>query len=464
MNLVLQRVDDKDLIRRIDEADRSVALYAPGVSVAVAWALYRAAWRLQGAIKVVLDVSQKSVDMGYLEPAAVEIIWKLQKDKGCTVFFHLPGLRMGSLFADEERALVYAPVAKLMEDECCEQVASCPSGLEVGEGRCSIDARELELVVVDEPMVARICDIRLKPAKPLSLIKAEYEQRIVDSKKKIEEAEQRVVVAEKRAEEAETRVKEAEKKAVEGYKNRFKIRKIEFSVRSQPTAIGRKRVTIPSKFLVGVGSEAEEKLFANYRLFPDDGEIKKCIDQAHPDEGIDKFAEKEKCIRDKYMLAVPRFGSYVQTCDMEAFQKDVDELKALCKKVGEHIREAFSKKIGAAIDALYVLLEHQWKTSKDTWYDEYLKKKPDAPYDMHEIFVEEMKLGANGTDALVDNFAPDVHCSDTPIDEALAGSEDFRAALQKALVKWNSDESKKKIVLEDLIDVKNLPPREEEES
>ena len=89
MNLILQRVDDSELIRRIDAANSSVALYTPGISVAVAWTLHRAAWRLGGAIKVVLDVSQKSVDMGYLEPAAVEIIWKLQQDLGVQIFFRL---------------------------------------------------------------------------------------------------------------------------------------------------------------------------------------------------------------------------------------------------------------------------------------------------------------------------------------------------------------------------------------
>ena len=153
MNLILQRVDDSELIRWIDAADSSVALYAPGVSVAVVRALHRAACRVKGAIKVVLDVSQKSVDMGYLEPAAVEIIWKLQRDLGTQIFFHLSGLRMGSLFVDEGRALVYAPVAKLMEDECYEQVIRCPSGLEVVEGKCAIDVRELSLVVVDELLV-----------------------------------------------------------------------------------------------------------------------------------------------------------------------------------------------------------------------------------------------------------------------------------------------------------------------
>ncbi len=455
MNLILQRVDDNELIRWIDSANSSVALYAPGVSVAVAWALHRAAWRLGGAIKVVLDVSQKSVDMGYLEPAAVEIIWKLQRDLRAQIFFHLPGLRLGSLFVDEGRALVYAPVAKLMEDECYGQVTRCPSGLEVVEGKCAIDVRELALVIVDESMVARICDIKLKPAKSLSAIRAEYEQRIVETEKKVEEAE-------KRARDAEKRAEEAEKKAVEDYKNRFKIRKVEFSVRSQPAAIGRKRVTIPSMFLVGVGNEAEEKLLANYRLFPDEKEIAKYITEKYPDEGIDKFAEMEKSIRDKYLLYVPHFGSYVRTCDMKAYEKEIAALEDLGKKVGEHIREALGKKIDDAIEGLYKALEQQWKKSNDPWFEEYLRKHPQASRDRHEIFMTEMKFGAKGTNALVENFVPTIDHSSTPIDEALAENKEFIAALRKALVKWNRGDGEGSVSVEDLIDITKESPKVEE--
>ena len=444
MNLILQRVDDSDLIRRIDAANSSVALYAPGVSVAVAWALHRAAWRLGGAIKVVLDVSQKSVDMGYLEPAAVEIIWKLQRDLSAQIFFHLPGLRLGSLFVDEGRALVYAPVAKLMEDECYEQVTQCPSGLEVAEGKCAIDVRELALVIVDESMVARICDIKLKPAKSLSAIKAEYEQRIVESEKKVEEAE-------KRAKDAEKRAEEAEKKAVEDYKNRFKIRKVEFSVHSQPTAIGRKRATIPSMFLVGIGNEAEKKLIANYRLFPDEKEIAEYIKEKYPEEGIDKFAEMEKAIRDKYLLYVPHFGSYVRTCDMEAYEKEISDLEDLGKKVGGHIREALGKKIDAAIEGLYKVLEQQWKKSNDPWFEEYLRKHPQASRDRKEVFMAKMKFGVKGTNALVENFVPTIDRSSTPIDEALAENAEFIAALRKMLRNRNRIAGVEIIHIEDLI-------------
>ena len=191
------------------------------------------------------------------------------------------------------------------------------------------------------------------------------------AKKKEEEAE-------KRAEDAEKRVKEAGEKAVEEYKKRFKIRKVEFTVHSQPTAVGRKRATIPSMFLVGVGNEAEEKLLANYRLFPDETEIAKYIAEKYPDEGIDKFAEMEKSIRDKYLLCVPHFGSYVRTCDMEAYEKEISALKTLGKKVGAHIREALRKKIDTALEGLYKILEQQWKKTGDPWYKEYLTKNQQA--------------------------------------------------------------------------------------
>ena len=447
MNLILQRVDDSELIRRIDSANSSVALYAPGVSVAVAWALHRAAWRLGGAIKVVLDVSQKSVDMGYLEPAAVEMIWKLQRDLSAQIFFHLPGLRLGSLFVDEGWALVYAPVAKLMEDECYEQVTRCPSGLEVAEGTCAIDVRELALVVVDESMVARICDIKLKPAKSLSEIKAEYEQRIVDSEKKVDEAE-------KRAKDAEKRAEEAEKKAVEDYKNRFKIRKVEFSVRSQPTAIGRKRATIPSMFLVGIGNEAEKKLIANYRLFPEPGEIEAYIAAKHPDEGISQFAEMEKAIRDKYLLCVPGFGSYVQTKDMKEYEEEINKLKEFAKTVGKNIREALSATIDNAINRLYNLLEQQWSKSHDPWFEEFHKKNPNDNRDRRMVFVTKMKSGAKGTDELVESFVPEIKSFSTPIDEMLAEDEAFLTALRKMLHKRNGTDGVEKIHIEDLIAVK----------
>ena len=233
-------------------------------------------------------------------------------------------------------------------------------------------------------------------------------------------------------------------------------------VHSQPTAVGRKRATIPSMFLVGVGNEAEEKLLANYRLFPDETEIAKYIAEKYPDEGIDKFAEMEKSIRDKYLLCVPHFGSYVRTCDKEAYEKEISDLKTLGQKVGAHIREALRKMIETAIGDLYKILEQQWKKTGDPWYDEYLKKNPQASQDRREIFMKEMKDGAKGTDALVDNFVPKIDSFSTPIDEALAGNDEFIAALQKALLKWNRGAGKESVSVKDLIDITKTPPKAEE--
>ena len=451
MNLILQHVDDTELIRRISSAGQSVALYAPGVSIAVARALCAATARLNGAVKVVLDVSQKSVDMGYLAPEAVELIWRTQRDSGTGQFCHLSGLRLGSLFVDDKPALVYASVAKLVEDECVEQVMRCPSGLEVCEGNCTMDVRVLPVVAVDEPMVARLC--KLRPAKSLSSIKTECEEKVAAAQQRVDAAEQRAQAAEKFAAEAETQ-------AVEKYKAQFKIRKVEFSVRSQPTAIGRKRVSIPSMFLVGVGSEAEKKLLANYQIFPDKDEIDKYIAAHYPQEGIAQFAELEESIRGHYLLNVPHFGSYVQTKDIDDFKDKVETLKQLGKKVGQHIREALSKRIDAAIENLYRILEAQWALSRDPWYDEFRRKHPKESRDRHTIFVAEMKAGTKGTDALIEKFIPEIDCFSTPIDEALTESEEFIRALHGVLVKRNLSECTAKLHINDLIPV-SMESREE---
>ena len=73
-----------------------------------------------------------------------------------------------------------------------------------------------------------------------------------------------------------------------------------------------------------------------------------------------------------------------------------------------------------------------------------------------------MKSGAKGTNALVNNFVPKIDISDTPIDEALAGNDEFIAALQKALLKWNRGAGKESVSVKDLIDVTKTPPKAEE--
>ena len=104
--LVFTHVSDADLARRIKDARTSVTLYSPGIGEKVAEALVERFRGLGNAVKVVLDVSQKSVDMGYLAPRAVERLWKGAVDEGWTQFFHLSGLRLSVLAVDNEPLLL----------------------------------------------------------------------------------------------------------------------------------------------------------------------------------------------------------------------------------------------------------------------------------------------------------------------------------------------------------------------
>ena len=76
--------------------------------------------------------------------------------------------------------------------------------------------------------------------------------------------------------------------------------------------------------------------------------------------------------------------------------------------------------------------------------------------------MKEMKDGAKGTDALVDNFVPKIDSFSTPIDESLAENDEFIAALQKALLKWNRGAGKESVSVKDLIDVTKMLPKREE--
>lgn len=455
MSVILQRVTEEELARRIDSAQESIILYAPGVKELVAESLCRAFHRLRGRAKVVLDVSQKSVDMGYLTPSAVDRIWGLQVeflngDNGHSgvkgPFFHLPGLRIGVLVVDGSEALVYAPFAEKMEDDCLPVVQACPSGVEAMLSELCAEYDSLELTAVTATMVEPFGTIALRPARTLSEIRKDYEERIKAVEEEKREAEERCAKAEEKA-------KMASEKAVEEYKSQFKIRKVELSISSQPASIGRKRVNIPAMFLVGIGNEVERNLIANYKLFPDTEEIDQAIGKEHKGESISDFVNKEKAIREKYLIQVPNFGSYIRSGALPDFEKDIRELRSIGEKVGAHMRKAMSGIVDKALEELFAILNAQWANSKDPWWMEYYRKHLVDRLSIKDIFMSEMRKGPKGTIAIIDNYSPEVTCFSTPIDESLANDDDFLQALEDAIRKINgrSKDGKDKLRLEDLI-------------
>ena len=454
MSVILQRVSEEELAHRIDSAQESITLYAPGVKELVAESLCRAIPRLLGQVKVVLDVSQKSVDMGFLSPAAVVSIWEAQLEiingeygfSGEGLFFHLPGLRIGILLVDDREALIYAPFAENMEDDCLPVVQACPSGVEAMLSEQCAEYDSLELTTVTTAMVEPFGTIALKPARKLSEIRTDYEERIKAIEEEKREAEERCAKAEEKA-------KMASEKAVEEYKSQFKIRKVELSISSQPASIGRKRITIPSMFLVGVGNEVEKNLAANYKLFPDTEELGQDIEREHKGETISDFVNKEKAIRDKYLIQVPKFGSYIRSCKETAFKAEVEELKKLGETVGAHIRKTLSDKVDKALCNLFDQLNAQWANTSDPWWKAYYHKHLADHRSIKDIFLSEMRKGPKGTIAIIENYSPEVTCFSTPIDESLAKDGDFLQALEGAIRKINSKskDGKDKLRLEDLI-------------
>lgn len=417
--LVFVHVSDTDLARRITCARESITLYSSGIGEKVAEALVEAIRRLGASVKVVLDVSQKSVDMGYLAPRAVERLWSECIDGGWTQFFHLSGLRLSALAVDDEPLLLFVTPAWLMEDENRRIVAACPSGMEVVAADV-VATQALEEIPVDCERAGKICSQCLVPAKSLSEIKEDIKR----------EGEQKVAAAEERAKEAEERAKNAGKKAVEDYKAQFKLRKIDFSVTSQPAKLEQRKLNIPPMFLVGLNNEVVKDLSAKYLIFRDGGKALKKVD------GCEEFESLVAEIREKYLLCVTKYGSYARVCDMEEYGRDVERLRGLGKRVGERIRALLEKRINGVLERLYAQLEIQWRKSSTPWWIEYGRKDPKRKKltidDRRGFFLNKMKIGRNGTDVLVQKFVPTVRSVDAAVDEVLMQDRDFVKALEVA--------------------------------
>lgn len=466
MNLALTKVSDEELIRRIDSAKQSVALYAPGVSLAVADALCRATMRLRGNVKVAIDVSQKSVDMGFLEPEAIRRIWHTQSEHSETgyIFYHVPGMRIGVLFIDSEPPLAFAPFAKLMEDENMPVVSACPSGIEMPAMDVDTFVQDLAQTIVKVGMVRELCDIEIAPARPLSEVRKENEalrkqaaesvQLAVESAVKMIEAEKKVAEAEAKIAEAEKMVEDARKKAVEEYKKAFTLRKVDFSVHCDPNSLERRKVAIPPYFLVGLNSDAAEKLQAKYQLFPDADRILAEVNSAHSDddESAEDFSAAVDSFRRLFLLRVRNFGSYERIKDSQQVEFEIKKLKDLGRKVNWHIQDAMFKHVKENVNKLADALAPQLARIDLKQLNEMHQYSRDfsSPASAREIFIEVMtKLAENH----IAEFKVEVKFTNTLVDESLMNDQAFREALAEAVLDRNRlvDKCEQKFNIDELL-------------
>lgn len=473
MGLLLQWVTDAELIRRIDSARESIVLYTPGVDEKVAKALSRAMQRLGGEIKIVFDVSQKSIDMGFLECLAIKLIWQGQCELGRQVFFHRAGLRLGVLKVDSEPYFIYAPFARLMEDENKPIVLSCPSGANVWGTDESGEL--LEIKPVDEDQVFRLCVDLFKKAQSLSEIRAGYEEQIAAKDRELVEVREEL-----------ERVKKEKEEAVQWDKDKFRLRRIDFTIKAQPMKMNNRRVRIPPMFLVGLETEVVERLSANYPLYPELEDIERLLSGWKYDgTRIRDFHEEEKRMREKYLITVPSFGSFIPMKDMSDFAADVEKLKELGQKMGKNILSVIREEIDKNIDKLYDGLAVYWKKSRDPWWKQIQKRRArrQGSVDLGLVvfkpkkYFREVMHCCIGPDydisdhALEKKFVPEIDYHEYPIDEVLTRDKKFIAALEKALRQRNGRlleypmKGVKLLRIEDLIARDMLPPgyRESEE-
>ena len=427
MNITLAKVCDEELVRRIDAAESSVTLYAPGVGLVVADALCRAVMRLNGKVKIALDVSQKSVDMGFLDPEAVRKIWYAQSElsQGEYIFYHVPGLRLATLFVDSGAPLVFAPFARLMEDDNMPVVTACPSGLEVSVEGDAAFGEDLAQTVVKVGMVKELCDIVLTSAKSLSEIRRENEA-----------LREKAAASEKRAAEAEKKIEEAGKNAVEEYKKRFTLRKVEFSVLSNPVALDRRKVTIPSYFLVGMDGAAAAKLQASYKLFPDAQGIIAQVNRSHFEDGgtVSNFEKAVQFFRRRYLIPVKRYGVFIRNKDLAQVEKEVDSIRSIGSKMNNHIQAILNAHVQKAVDALADVLKPQLERL-DLAKVRQLMLWGKSSSTVRDLFVATMKRLAYEH---ISESNLQIKFSTTIVDDSLMTDGNFRNGLCKAVHDRNS--------------------------
>ena len=122
---IFQSIQDKDVVRRIQEAKTRLVYVAPGVSAAIGEALESHLANPSGIqLIVVLDGDEECCRLGYCEASALEKLNSAAAQAGISIR-HQTGLRLGLLMADDE-VLIWTPTPLMFE---APRTANEPNGL-----------------------------------------------------------------------------------------------------------------------------------------------------------------------------------------------------------------------------------------------------------------------------------------------------------------------------------------------
>lgn len=462
MKLLLKPINQQAIIERIQAAQSSVSLYAAGVSEDIAVALCQAVARLHGNVKVALDVSRKSVEMGFLEKKALARLWKCkcEESAGGFGFYSVTGLRLCSLFVDDGPVLVYPALSPNFEEGNLEICQACQNSFLLDATASAVSDLGIDIaqVPVIIEMVDSLCD-RMGDVESKSLSQIRQEQMDAGREEGLRESAEKIDAAERRAEEAvrekevavaqmENARKENEalkeelakrkEEIIKDYEENAKIRRVEFSVTE--CQMSGCNLAIPAEYL-SKRDAVRSRLKARYQLFDKDEKIDVTADYEFQGQKkkctLGYFAMRVKDIRQNLVFSAgTTYGNFVFGDDVKTLEEAVCELRviaeALKKKLPEAIREKADKKIGDLFKEVYPIMKA--KPSDDlremmncVWVG--LSGK-ELMARMKEYFIAEMQGEINKAMGF---FAPEIVFSETIYPLSTLRDKKFREAVAKGL-------------------------------
>ncbi|MDA1276711.1 MAG: hypothetical protein O2960_22055 [Verrucomicrobia bacterium] len=304
----LTNISESDVIAAVKSARKRVVFLAPGLSEAVAAVLTEAWQRLPPeAVSVILDVDPEIIRLGYGTLEGLKQIQEAAALHGQLVC-HQPGVRISVVIADDT-SLIFTPTPLLIE--AGSNQPNQPNGIhlttpppslsdELGIGPDSYETRTIGLNTVPAATVEQVStDLKANPPLKFDISRKE---RVFNAK----------------------------------------LEFVEFEL--EGCFISRHTVAIPSDLvrLSKMDKKTRSKLRSSFKLIDASDMIdakKKVSEKA--------LAEARGRIQKKYLISIKGYGSVILRSNREAFEKEVEDLRA--KVVQFH--DALSEKLEGIYEA-----------------------------------------------------------------------------------------------------------------
>ena len=308
-NQVLIAADSRTIVGLVESAVARLVVLAPAVPIEVAKAI-RERWLALGPdkVSVTLDVDPEVYRLGYGDPESLPLLEATGREVGSLLQCH-PGVRIGVVVADGA-VLVYSPIPALIE--AGPRAPTQPTGLLISG---SVDAVEGALGVGPGGVLDQ--EVGLDKAT-LSDIDEVAKDLAANPPQKFDVA-----------------------RTVRVFNAAFQF--VELSITG--TQMHRRKVQIPS-YLLGVAERnVQDELTAALQVVPDGHEL-----------SGETIKRKRRRIEKRYLKVIAGFGHAVLRKDKDAFERDVQDLKAEVEKfrelVGEKLEQELEKRVNSLADAL----------------------------------------------------------------------------------------------------------------